>query len=909
MRNRYLRTRAILFATTSVLGYIGFLSGAQAACDLTVTPGDSSYVCDSGAGGALSDTNGNNSLVFPALGTGTTGNITFGAGTDSIVMDSGTISGAVNQADGQDTLEISAGQITGNVQQGSQIDDFQMTGGTIGSLSQGDGLDTFTMSGGHIIDFFEDGDHAVMTGGRIGRVNMKLDDNYYNMSGGTVDRNVVTGLGRDTIVISGGVIGGNISTSSGIDSVTVSGGSIGNGIKTGNDADTFAWSGGIIYNGIELEAGNDTATLTNLTNGNMGGMTLLSGGTGTDSLTFDNVTSDDVARFQGWENVSATNDTELTFESNLVLGDAGTGTGAFNIDSSSTVFAGAPDTGVQAFSAGHLANVINAGRIDLSTGNGSAANSFTIAGNYTGNNGLLFLDTVLGDDFSASDKLVISGGTASGTTGMSIINQGGVGGLTTQNGILVVEGINGTNTGSGTFALNDPVAAGAYEYFLFKGGVTAGTGENWYLRSTINNSSGATAAAEQNDDNPPVLPAAPEVEPPAPPPAPPPPPETPAEGSGVVEPPVLAGDPAPAAPPPPPQAAAADAPVNPPADGFIAPPLPGSSPPPNRGATPVEGDNVPLYRVEVPTYSVVGPAARETALATLGTFHERRGEQGVVNPGGNFSAAWGRAFGQSTEQGWDGTVSPSIDGNLYGIQAGIDVLGWEHGNGHRDIAGLFFGYSSLDADIKGQALGWNGLDVGSLNLDTTSFGGYWTHIGPSGWYLDGVLMGSWFSGDATSDRNLGVDIDGSAITASLEGGYPVPLSESWTIEPQAQLIWQHLSLDDQSDEFSAVSFDNDDGIIGRLGFRVQGKYQTSSGLFQPYLKANLWHGFSSTDTVRFDSDAIETEGESTSLELGGGIVHDFTEKFSAFAIADYTFVLDGGNKEIFEGNIGVRVKW
>ncbi len=318
---------------------------------------------------------------------------------------------------------------------------------------------------------------------------------------------------------------------------------------------------------------------------------------------------------------------------------------------------------------------------------------------------------------------------------------------------------------------------------------------------------------------------------------------------------------------------------------------------------------MPLYRIEVPIYSVIGPAARQTALATLGTFHERRGEQGVVNSRENFSAAWGRAFGQSTEQSWDGTVDPSIDGNLYGIQAGLDILGWEHDNGHRDIAGLFFGYSNLDADVKGQAVGWNGVNVGSLNLDTTSFGGYWTHIGPGGWYLDGVLMGSWFGGDATSDRGVGIDIDGTGFTASLEGGYPIPLSESWTIEPQAQIIWQNISLDDQSDAFSDVGFDNDDGFTGRLGFRMQGKYQTSAGLFQPYVKANLWHGFSTTDSVLFGPDAITTEGELTSLELGAGIVHDFTEKVSAFAVADYTFDVDGAEQKIFEGNIGLTVKW
>ncbi|MEK1850853.1 MAG: autotransporter outer membrane beta-barrel domain-containing protein [Phyllobacterium sp.] len=135
------------------------------------------------------------------------------------------------------------------------------------------------------------------------------------------------------------------------------------------------------------------------------------------------------------------------------------------------------------------------------------------------------------------------------------------------------------------------------------------------------------------------------------------------------------------------------------------------------------------------------------------------------------------------------------------------------------------------------------MAVGSLNLDTTSFGGYWTHIGPSGWCLDGVLMGSWFSGDATSLRDVGIDIDGTGITASLEGGYPVALLQSRTLEPQAQLIGQHLSPE-QSDAFSDVGFDTDDGVTGRLGFRLQGKYVVR---FQPYVKANFWHDFSGTD--------------------------------------------------------------
>ncbi len=96
----------------------------------------------------------------------------------------------------------------------------------------------------------------------------------------------------------------------------------------------------------------------------------------------------------------------------------------------------------------------------------------------------------------------------------------------------------------------------------------------------------------------------------------------------------------------------------------------------------------------------------------------------------------------------------------------------------------------------------------------TSFGGYWTHIGPQGWYLDAVLMGTWYGGDANSNEGQGIDVDGHGVTASLEGGYPIALSESWTLEPQAQLIWQSLSLDDQADRYSSISFDSDNAGRG-----------------------------------------------------------------------------------------------
>ncbi|MCA0060142.1 autotransporter outer membrane beta-barrel domain-containing protein [Mesorhizobium sp. B261B1A] len=880
-------------------------SAAFAACLLVPTAGNDTFICDSGdSGGSLNDLNGDNTLTFPAGGTGqVSGNVTFGVGSDRINMQSGTITGTVDQGGGADFFTIGAGTVIGNVQQGSGIDDFNISGGQIGSLNQGDGLDTFTMTDGRIVDFFDDGDHAVMTGGRIGRVNMKLDQNYFNMSGGTIDRNLVTGFDKDTIILSGGTIGGNISVSGGNDSVTITGGTVGGDVLMSFGADSFVWDGGgIIYGAVDLGADNDTAKLSNLTNSNMGGADALNGGLGTDTLSFDNVKLKGISRVQNWESIDATNDTELTLDGNLVLGDSGTGTGSLSVDAASTLYGGGFNASIQAFTAGQLADVVNAGRIDLTNGSTGATDRLTISGNYTGLGGLLLIQTELGDDSSASDRLVLSGGTASGSTGIGVVNVGGTGAETTQDGIMVVQAVNGATSSASAFALDAPVAAGAFEYYLFKGGVTAGSAENWYLRSSLITPTSPAAAPPGIGPT-----AAPEPEPPATEPPPPPSqlPHVPVPSEGDVNnppvdptPPVQAGDPELQPPPPPPAAPAADPPPPPPPVPTAVPDLP----------TPAAGEEILLYRVEVPVYSAVPPVAEHLAMTTLGTFHERRGEQSLLS-NTELSPVWGRIFGQDAKMGWSGTVSPSFDGTLFGFQGGFDVFGQETASGGVDRAGLFIAYATMNGDVRGQALGQNDLGVGDIDLGGTSVGGYWTRIGPGGWYLDGVVMATFFSGDATSTRDIGIDVKGTGVTASLEGGYPIALAQGWTLEPQAQLIWQHLSLDDAEDRFASVSFDLDDNVTGRLGLRLQGETTLNGTVLQPYLKANLWHGSGGTDHVNFDTTDISTESRSTSFEFGGGVTAKVTDKVSLFATGDYTTNLGGDKRRILEGNLGVSIKW
>ncbi|MCF9008040.1 autotransporter outer membrane beta-barrel domain-containing protein, partial [Pseudomonas carnis] len=445
------------FSTRAVLA-VGLLSlqymipqPSHAACVLIPGTGNDTYTCDSSSSPGLTDLSGDNRLTLPAGGTGTiNGNVTFGPGVD--------------------TVRIESGQITGAVQQGAGIDDFVMLGGQIQALFQGDGLDTFRMEGGTIVDAFEDGDVAYQSGGTIGRVNMKLDKNLYDMSGGAILGNLVTGFDTDTIIISAGSIGGNISTSGGDDSITVSGGVISGEIRASVGNDTFRWlDGGQIKSSVLMGDGDDTALLRGLNESLLATTPSVDGGLGNDQLTFDTTTSSTAARYIGWETVNLTNNSRLDLAGDFFLGDSGSNTGTFNIDGSSTL--AVTQGSIRPYTAGQLATLNNAGTVDMTTDN-SASSVLTVHGNYVGNNGQLHLQTLLGDENSATDKLVVSDGNISGHTQLSVSNLGGIGGLTQNNGIEVVQALNGAVSTNDAFALKGSVSAGAYEYLLFKGGTT-----------------------------------------------------------------------------------------------------------------------------------------------------------------------------------------------------------------------------------------------------------------------------------------------------------------------------------------------------------------------------------------------------------------------------------------------------
>ena len=117
-------------------------------------------------------------------------------------------------------------------------------------------------------------------------------------------------------------------------------------------------------------------------------------------------------------------------------------------------------------------DLLNQGVIQLAS-EASIGNVLEVGGDYVGAGAAMNINTYLGADGSPSDRLVISGGAATGNTSVHVTNVGGPGALTTANGILVVDAVGGATTSPGAFSLANPeLRAGAFDYRLFRGGVS-----------------------------------------------------------------------------------------------------------------------------------------------------------------------------------------------------------------------------------------------------------------------------------------------------------------------------------------------------------------------------------------------------------------------------------------------------
>jgi len=321
---------------------------------------------------------------------------------------------------------------------------------------------------------------------------------------------------------------------------------------------------------------------------------------------------------------------------------------------------------------------------------------------------------------------------------------------------------------------------------------------------------------------------------------------------------------------------------------------------------------VPLYRAEVPMYAVVPEQFRELDLAMLGNLHQRVGDERVASSGSAWGnrQGWGRILSVDRDIAQQGTVSPTSSGRLTGFQAGTDL--WANPSWR---TGLYAGQLEGDMDVNGFARGVVNYAAGRNDLRSQYFGAYATWSQPSGLYIDNVLQGGRHRYTAYPSQGQASSGKGDSIVASIEVGQGFAIAPRWTIEPQLQLAYQRLSLDDTSITGASIQQDTDNGWIARAGVRIKGQLDAGPGALQPYARVNLYKRSSGTDITRFIGPAGSTDIASrtggTSSELALGATWQLGQSTSLYGELGKLWDLGGDARtsSSVSGSVGVKLLW
>ena len=229
----------------------------------------------------------------------------------------------------------------------------------------------------------------------------------------------------------------------------------------------------------------------------------------------------------------------------------------------------------------------------------------------------------------------------------------------------------------------------------------------------------------------------------------------------------------------------------------------------------------------------------------LSGIHQRLGE--VKN--GEKGNVWVRNVNSRQQLAALSTGKSETSGfkqNVHRVQVGADTAVTDNLR-----VGGFVGRSQANVDFNGY--------YGDGKVRSNSVGLYAAYLADNGIYVDNIVKYSRLhaNSDHTEKRHY------NAYTISSELGKRFSLASDWTITPQAQLAWTHISSQENEDSLSSV--------YSRIGLRVAKGFALSNGWnLQPYAEVNAITSKNRSSKIHYTNSALDVASSRGRFESAVG---------------------------------------
>ena len=185
--------------------------------------------------------------------------------------------------------------------------------------------------------------------------------------------------------------------------------------------------------------------------------------------------------------------------------------------------------------------------------------------------------------------------------------------------------------------------------------------------------------------------------------------------------------------------------------------------------------------------------------------------------------------------------------NVHSLQVGADAAVTDNLR-----VGGFVGRSQANVDFNGH--------YGDGKVRSNSVGLYAAYLADNGIYVDNIVKYSRLHANSnhTEKRHY------NAYTISSELGKRFSLANDWTITPQAQLAWTHISSQENEDSLSSV--------YSRIGLRVAKGFALSNGWnLQPYAEVNAITSKNRSSKIHYTNSALDVASSRGRFESAVGL--------------------------------------